>query len=238
MGESSGEIAKRLSHLPYDIHRILRLSQLLKIGVILLVYYKHLTILLVEVFQMIGQDQQKHHLFDPHQPPLYLHGLEGGPSGTKGRHILKLYGRSGPQMPARGRQNLPATPPDFFEACVQVAYASLLDRSASVLVGSSFGGAITMALLQRGLWCGPVVLLAPAIAHYGLDLKLPVGSHAIIIHDRRDDIISFAGSQSLHDKNHDICELWESDGGHRLHTITQNGTLERAVDRQIERAAR
>ena len=187
---------------------------------------------------MIDQDQQTHPLFDPHQPPLYLHGLEGGPGGTKGRHILKLYGRSGPQMPAQGGQSAPATPPDCFETCVQVAYASLLDRSASVLIGSSFGGAVTMALLQRGLWCGPVVLLAPAIAHYGLDLDLPVGSHAIIIHDRRDDLVSFSGSLSLHDRNQESCELWESDGGHRLHTITQNGMLERAVERQIERAAR
>ena len=154
--------------------------------------------------------------------------------GTKGRHMLKVFGRTGPKMPAKSDHQ--GQRPLCFDTCVEVAHHHLKSNPASVLVGSSFGGAVTMAILQRRLWCGPVVLLAPAIAHYKLDLRLPIGSHAIIIHDPDDDLINFQGSIDLHEANSESSELWESDGGHKLHTITDNGMLERAVRRQIERA--
>ena len=174
--------------------------------------------------------------FNPQALPLYIHGLEGDPRKPtgKGGYMLQTFGRSGPKMPAKFEGTLGR--PSCFEACFDIMSDHLRINPTSVLVGSSFGRGITMALLQRGLWRGPIVLLAPAIKRYQFDLKFPDGVHAIIIHDPSDDIISYADSIELQAANPKTCELWESDGGHRLSTIRQNGTLERAVKRQLQRA--
>ena len=170
--------------------------------------------------------------------PVYLHGLEGDPDGTKGSFVKQVFGRSGPDMPAHrdpdGR-TLDQVP-SCFETCLEIARAYLEEASASVLVGSSFGGAVTVELLHRGLWRGPVVLLAPAAHVYGLNLKLPTGCHAIIIHDPHDDLIPYSGSEEMARVNPNQVELWSSDGGHGLHTTTQTGLLELAIRRQVERA--
>ena len=174
--------------------------------------------------------------FNPHALPLYIHGLEGDPKKAtgKGGYMLKTFGRSGPKMPSKSESTLGR--PACFEACYDVMSDYLRINPASVLVGSSFGGGITMALLQRGLWKGPIVLLAPAIKRYQFDLKFPSGVHAIIIHDPSDDIVSYADSIALQAVNPKSCELWESDGGHRLSTIKSNGILEKAVRLQLQRA--
>ena len=174
--------------------------------------------------------------FDPNALPLYIHGLEGNPTKPtgKGGYMLKTFGRSGPQMPAKYEGTLAR--PSCFEPSFEVMSQYLQANPASVLVGSSFGGGITMALLQRGFWKGPIVLLAPAIKRYQLDLEFPDDVHAIVIHDPSDDIINYEDSIVLQKANPATCELWPSDGGHRLSTITQNGTLEKAVRLQMTRA--
>lgn len=179
---------------------------------------------------------ESHSSFDADALPLYIHGLEGSAQGSKGTFMLNTFGRSGPNMPAK--KGVSGDRPSSFETCFDVMKSYLDDHGASVLVGSSFGGAITMALLQRGIWHGPVVLLAPAIQYYGLNLQLPSEVHAIIIHDPQDDLIDFSGSEALHQANLNSSELWISDGGHRLKTITHNGLLERAVRDQIQRATK
>ena len=177
---------------------------------------------------------QSHSSFDADALPLYIHGLEGSAQGSKGTFMLNTFGRSGPNMPAK--KGVSGGRPSSFETCIDVIKDYLDTHSASVLVGSSFGGAVTMAILQRNIWHGPVVLLAPAIHYYGLDLDLPSEVHAIIIHDPQDDLIHFSGSEALHQANLNSSELWVSDGGHRLKTITQNGLLEQAVRDQLKRA--
>jgi hypothetical protein len=42
-------------------------------------------------------------------------------------------------------------------------------------VGSSFGGAVAVVLLQRGAWRGPTLLLAPAAVELGVEPRLPLG---------------------------------------------------------------
>ena len=176
-----------------------------------------------------------HPQFDPTAPPIYIHGLEGSAQGTKGLFVLETYGRSGPEMPAKAGSVLGERPPSF-APCFEVCKNYLAQTKASVLIGSSFGGAMTMAILQAGLWHGPVVLLAPAIKRYGFDLRLPEGVHALIIHDPSDDLIPFEDSIELQKVNSDQAILWESDGGHRLGTITKNGLLKKAIDEQLARA--
>ena len=177
-----------------------------------------------------------HPHFDPQAQPIYIHGLEGSAQGTKGSFVLRSFGRSGPEMPAHAGGERGKKPP-CFEACFQVCQEYIQQTKASVLIGSSFGGAMTMALVQHNIWRGPVVLLAPAIKHYGFDLKLPKDVNAIIIHDRSDDIIPFADSILLNESNPKQSILWESDGGHRLSTITKNGVLEKAIKQQIQYAS-
>lgn len=168
--------------------------------------------------------------------PLYIHGLEGGPLGNKGTFIRDLYGRLGPDMPAHADPDQITRRPRCFETCYELARAELEAHPASVLVGSSFGGAITLALLQRGAWSGPVVLLAPAAVRYELDPALPSGCHAIIIHDPNDDLVPYSDSELIARSNPCAVELWSSDGGHKLKTITHNGLLKRAVETQLARA--
>jgi len=170
---------------------------------------------------------------------VYLHGMESGPQGTKGSFIKRRFGGSGPQMPARyeptSDQRLRR--PRCFEECLEIAQSYLLQTKASVLVGSSFGGAITVELLQRGFWRGPIVLLAPAAGRYDLNLKLPQGCHAIVIHDPEDELIPYSDAEKIARMNVNSAELWPSDGGHRLSTITENGLLERAVQLQLNRSS-
>ena len=104
-------------------------------------------------------------------------------------------------------------------------------------MGSSFGGAVALELIHRQLWFGPIVLLAPACARYGLDLRLPEGCHAIVIHDPEDEIVPYADSEKLVRLNPNAAELWASDGGHRLSTITGNGMLAQAVETQLSRSS-
>ena len=175
-----------------------------------------------------------------HNPfPVYLHGLEGDPKGTKGAFITRIFGHSGPKMPAYADigDRMQGQTPSCFASCVEIAQAYLDKTIASVLIGSSFGGAVTVELLQRGVWRGPVVLLAPAAHFYGLNLKLPEGCHAIIIHDPQDELIPYAGSEEMARLNPNAVELWPSDGGHALWKIIDTGLLELAVRRQLSKAS-
>ena len=174
---------------------------------------------------------------NPKAPPIYLHGFEGAVTGTKGNFINERFGGLGPDMPTYKHCNdEEGETPWCFEEAFEVARDFVLSNPCSVLVGSSFGGAITLALLQRGLWRGPVVLLAPASDRYGFHPYLPQGCHALVIHDPEDDVVAYQGSERLKTENPDRVELWSSDGGHRLHSIIESGLLERAVNEQLKRA--
>lgn len=175
---------------------------------------------------------------DPKAPPIYIHGFEGKVTGTKGQFITDIFGGSGPDMPTyRHHSDEIGEKPWCFEEAFEAARDYLLSHPCSVLIGSSFGGAVTLALLQRGLWRGPVILLAPACERYGFHLYLPSGCHAIVIHDPEDDVVGYEGSVRFKDENSEKVELWMSDGGHKLHPIIENGLLERAIIEQIQRAS-
>ena len=80
----------------------------------------------------------------------FIHGLEGSPGGRKARLLAHHFDAVTPAMDTSD-----------FEACV-TRHAELLsgDGRPDVLAGSSFGGAVAVALLQRGHWAGPTLLLA------------------------------------------------------------------------------
>ena len=49
-----------------------------------------------------------------------------------------------------------------FRGCVALQRAALDEFRPDVLIGSSFGGAVAVALLNQGDWSGPTLLLAQA----------------------------------------------------------------------------
>ena len=159
--------------------------------------------------------------------PMYLHGLEGTPSGKKGSWMVEQFHAHAPEMPAK------LANPDAFEQSYQIAANAVRTLQPNLIVGSSFGGAILLRLIHEGVWEGPSVFLAQAGVKYGLSARLPSGLRAILIHAIADKLVPFADSQQMAEQSGDGVELWPTDGDHKLHHITNDGTLRRAIERLL-----
>lgn len=155
----------------------------------------------------------------------FIHGLEGSPQGAKARFLQSHFDAVAPAMDTRD-----------FAGALETQAAALYTRRPDVLVGSSFGGAIAVALLQRGLWHGPTILLAPAAAKLGLPNHVPPDRLVIIVHGTRDDVVPLADSRALAATGTPgLVRLLEIADDHRLQGILDTGLLRELV---IEAAAR
>jgi pimeloyl-ACP methyl ester carboxylesterase len=115
---------------------------------------------------------------------------------------------------------------------VRAQAAELQGFTPHVLVGSSFGGAVAVAMLDRGIWRGPTVLLAPAYRYFFGVARLPPGVPVIIAHGRSDDVISLADSHDLAATGSpEFVELVELDDGHRLDSLVESEALADLVRR-------
>jgi pimeloyl-ACP methyl ester carboxylesterase len=115
-----------------------------------------------------------------------------------------------------------------FEACVALQAGALDSFRPEVLVGSSFGGAVAVALLQRELWRGPTLLLAQAALRQGLPARLPSGHPIWLVHGTRDELIDIEDSRRLAAAGDPAwVRLIEVDDDHPLHTSVRS---ERLVD--------
>ena len=146
----------------------------------------------------------------------FIHGLEGSPSGSKARLLARHFEAVTPAMDTSD-----------FEGCV-AQHAALLaaGRAPDVLAGSSFGGAVAVALLQRGHWSGPTLLLAQAALLHGLPAELPPGVPVWIAHGSGDDLVPPSHSRRLAaagDPAH--VRLIEVDDDHSLHASVEDGSL-------------
>ncbi len=113
---------------------------------------------------------------------LYLHGLGSKPGGVKPSFLR-----------AEGHEVVnPALPDDDFERSVRIAQEAFDADRPEIVVGSSRGGAVAIALDTRGI---PLVLIAPAWKRWGRATRLT--TRAVILHSANDDVISFADSQDL-----------------------------------------
>ena len=101
----------------------------------------------------------------------FIHGLEGSPHGSKARALAERFGATTPAMDTGD-----------FEGCVETQRAALESIRPDVLVGSSFGGAVAVALLTRGHWRGPTLLLAQAALRYDPEARLPEGVDVWLVH--------------------------------------------------------
>lgn len=157
---------------------------------------------------------------------IYLHGLEGEPNGVKGSYCQKHYKAIAPQMPAT-LESLMRSRKDCVKDCYQIAKEAVLKHKPDIIIGSSFGGGITMALMQHNVHKGKAILLAPAGVKYGLPTQIPQGNQVVIIHDPTDDIVPFEDSvKILQDPMNTGIKLISTDGGHRLINLTTSGLLD------------
>ncbi|MEZ4225060.1 MAG: alpha/beta hydrolase [Polyangiaceae bacterium] len=145
---------------------------------------------------------------------LLLHGLEGSPQGAKARALREHF-----------ELCCPALPTGDFAACEVVAQDALRNFHPEVLVGSSFGGALALRLIELGAWQGPTLLLAPASRYFlPAPVSLPAGVPVLILHGRKDAVVPMQDSRDLAER-HDGVRLLELDDEHRLSTLTEGGRL-------------
>ncbi len=160
---------------------------------------------------------------------VFLHGRESGPGGTKATWLATNYGAVTPPLPSLGEVTdaLPA------------AREALAAHAPSLVVASSFGGAVAVALLREGTLRAPVVLIAPAAKKLGVENELPAGTRAILLHGSADDIVPVGDSVALTATGGDGVQLQIVDGGdHRLNATLADGTLARAIDALLAEGAR
>jgi CubicO group peptidase (beta-lactamase class C family) len=157
----------------------------------------------------------------------FIHGLEGSPRGAKARLLAKHFCARTPAMDTRD-----------FAACVEVQAAALHSFCPDVLVGSSFGGAVAVELLRRGLWRGPTLLLAQAAVKRDPRVRLPEGVPVWLVHGRRDDIVDPEDSRALAQTGTaSLVRLIEVDDDHPLHATVRGGRLSELV-RELASAGR
>jgi len=146
---------------------------------------------------------------------LFVHGLESNPQGTKARFLASHFDALTPAMNTQD-----------FEGCIAQQAAAIATFAPDVVVGSSFGGAVATALLQRGVWRGPTVLLCPAAARMGLASTLPPATPITLVHGTRDDLIPLGDSEALLAGTDPAWVQWVTvDDGHRLQSLVDTGAL-------------
>ncbi len=145
----------------------------------------------------------------------FIHGLEGSPQGNKARELARHFDTRTPAMDTSD-----------FEDCV-AQHARLVEEFApDVLVGSSFGGAVAVALLQRALFRGPTLLLAQAALRYDESAELPRDVTVWLVHGLCDDLIDPQHSRRLAATgSSDRVRLIEVDDDHPLHASVASGNL-------------
>lgn len=113
---------------------------------------------------------------------LFLHGLDAKPGGIKPTFLQQ-----------QGHTVLnPHLPREDFDESVRIAQAELDDKMPEVVVGSSRGGAVALALNAGAT---PVVVLAPAWRFF--DLKPRIPPILRILHSPADALIPIEHSREL-----------------------------------------
>jgi len=157
----------------------------------------------------------------------FIHGLEGSPQGNKARLLARHFETLTPAMDTRD-----------FEACVALQADALASFRPEVLVGSSFGAAVAVELLQRGLWRGATLLLAQAALRRGARAELPPGVPIWLVHGIRDELIDIEDSRRLAAAGSpQWVVLHEVDDDHPLHETVASGHLVQLVRALAERAS-
>jgi len=146
-------------------------------------------------------------------PPrvLFIHGQESSAQGRKARLLAEHFEALTPAMDTSD-----------FEACVARQAEAIRRFQPDVVVGSSFGGGVALALLQRGAWRGPTLLLAQAGLRQSLRAELPVGVPVWLVHGTRDDVVPIEDSRVLaRSGSRELVRLLEVDDDHPLSRLVE-----------------
>ncbi|MCX8071924.1 MAG: hypothetical protein N3C12_05680 [Candidatus Binatia bacterium] len=153
----------------------------------------------------------------------FIHGLEGSPQGTKARLFAEHFDAITPAMNTS----------DFL-GCVDLHQKVLAEFQPDVLVGSSFGGAVAVALLHRKAWSGPTMLLAPAVFHYDVPRFLPPGVPVWIVHGTRDTVVAIDDSRTLaRTGTAELVHLIEVDDDHALSATVAKSELVSLIEQLV-----
>lgn len=141
---------------------------------------------------------------------LFLHGLESKPGGAKAEALKKA-----------GHEVLnPALPREPFDIAVKIAQDVINYENPSVIVGSSRGGAVAMAVDAKG---ADLVLIAPAWKKYGVSKNI---EEATIFHSETDDVVPFEDTQELFRKSRSVTVV----ACHDDHRMSSEETLKKIVE--------
>ena len=160
---------------------------------------------------------------------LFLHGKESNCQGRKVQHIKNLqkydvccepYNTGGKGADGRA----------FVLGCVDATKRAIQLHKPDLLIGSSFGGAVLLKLLQTGAWTKPSIMLAGAGILYGMDPILPKDIPVILIHGTEDTLIPLDDSVQL-TRSSALAKLIVIQDIHPLHyLVAQTNILETSID--------
>jgi len=173
---------------------------------------------------------------------LYLHGLESGPTGSKGTWLTEHHGAYGVDLDTSharvshrkaqeagvGWNHLwPEIEADF-QTPLERARAAI-GPETRLIVGSSFGGAVLTRLLAEGTWTGPSLLIAGAGLKLTGAAKLATEARTILLHGRDDDVVPLEDAREIAAQSGPSVMLWEIGDGHRMKSIMLSGVFDLAV---------
>eukprot|EP00128_Syssomonas_multiformis_P015221 Colp12_sorted_trinity150504_noHs@35474 len=144
---------------------------------------------------------------------LFIHGLEGGPKGSKAVYLAGL----------RESHNILTLTPhmrntkNVFQS-ILIQLRAIRDFKPHVIVGSSYGGGLALLLLQTGAWRGPTILLAQALGmatkralwlpehhpekiicvHGTKDTVIPLEHTKILVSSVKNDFVSYKEQVDTH----------------------------------------
>lgn len=149
----------------------------------------------------------------------FVHGLESSPQGVKARYFAQRFEAVTPAMDTG----------DWL-GCLALQEAELARFGPDVLVGSSFGGAVVVELMRRGVWRGATLLLAQAARKLAPTAALPPASSALLVHGTRDAVVDPAHSRALAATGDPArVRLIEVDDDHRLSATSAGERLAELV---------
>ena len=182
---------------------------------------------------------------------LFLHGLEGSPSGSKGLHLQKKWSAQSPKLRTSDMIELKENHSgrwDLVEKstignALQNAYDDAVDAvnymQPDIIVGSSMGGAILMKLYSEERYSGQGVFLAPAVSELLTRETIAKGvTHAkdtttMWVFGEADTVVSNrAGVGIAKQVNGNI--LFSPGDGHRLSLALERGLIDSAILTCIE----
>ncbi|MFM7204206.1 MAG: alpha/beta fold hydrolase [Myxococcota bacterium] len=139
---------------------------------------------------------------------LFLHGLEGSPTGRKANWLRQHYDAVAPALDTQ-----------TFEQAVADGAKALEAFRPALVIGSSYGGAVLLELACSGRWAGPSIFLAQAGKKLLPYDRLPPGHQAVFIHGTLDELIPWQESAELVEATGPSARLVLVEDEHRLNSV-------------------